>query len=85
LTLSDLDHHLFVRKFEIKVDKHCKTVNFAYAYQYIFLPNVSLITAVDLPDGISVIPIVHEAICNDTANHSFLSEFQLRDFGVKIE
>jgi N-acetylglucosamine kinase-like BadF-type ATPase len=49
------------------------------------LPVVSAITAVDLPDGISVIVIVHEAIYNDTANHSLLSEFQLRDFGVKID
>jgi hypothetical protein len=46
---------------------------------------VSAITAVDLPDGISVILIVHEAIYNDTANHSLFSEFQLRDFGVKID
>jgi hypothetical protein len=43
------------------------------------------ITTVDLPDGISVILIVHEAIYNDTANHSLLSEFQLRDFSVKID
>jgi hypothetical protein len=49
------------------------------------LPIVSAITAVDLPDGISVLLIVHEAIYNDTANHSLLSEFQLRDFGVKID
>jgi hypothetical protein len=48
------------------------------------LPIVSAITAVDLPDGISVILIVHEAIYDDTANHSLLSEIQLRDFGVKI-
>jgi hypothetical protein len=39
------------------------------------LPIVSAITAVDLPDGISVILIFHEAIDNDTANHSLLSEF----------
>jgi hypothetical protein len=32
-----------------------------------------------------VILIVHKAIYNDTANHSQLSEFQLRDFGVKID
>jgi hypothetical protein len=32
-----------------------------------------------------VIIIVHEAIYNDTANHSLLSEFQLRDFGVKVD
>jgi hypothetical protein len=31
-----------------------------------------------------VILIVHEVIYNDTANHSLLSEFQLRDFGKKI-
>jgi hypothetical protein len=37
------------------------------------LPIVSAITAVDLPDGISVILIVHEAIYNDTANHLLLS------------
>jgi hypothetical protein len=49
------------------------------------LPIVSTITAVDFPDGISMILIVHEAIYNDTANHSLLSEFQLRDFGVKID
>jgi hypothetical protein len=49
------------------------------------LPIVSAITVVDFPDGISVILIVHEAIYNDTANHSLLSEFQLRDFGVKVD
>jgi hypothetical protein len=49
------------------------------------LPIVSEITAVDLPDGISVILIVHEAIFTDTFNHSLLSEFQLSDFGVKID
>jgi hypothetical protein len=49
------------------------------------LPIVSAIPAVDLPDGISVILIVHEAIYNDTANHSLLSEFQLRDFRVKVD
>jgi hypothetical protein len=43
---------------------------------------ISAITAVDLPDGISLVIIVHKAIFNDTANHSLLSEFQLRDFGV---
>jgi hypothetical protein len=41
---------------------------------------VSAITAVDLPDGISVILIVHEGIYSDTANHSLLSKFQLSDF-----
>jgi hypothetical protein len=32
-----------------------------------------------------VILIVHESIYNDKANHSLLSEFQLRDFGVIID
>jgi phosphoserine aminotransferase len=36
------------------------------------LPTVTAITAVDLPDAISVFLIVHEGICNDTANHSLL-------------
>jgi hypothetical protein len=49
------------------------------------LPIVSAITAVDLPDGISLLLIFHEAIYNDTANHSLLSEFQLSDLGVKID
>jgi hypothetical protein len=49
------------------------------------LPIVSAITAVDLPDGISVILMVHEAIYNDTASHSIFSEFQLMYFGVKVD
>jgi hypothetical protein len=32
-----------------------------------------------------VILIIHEAIYNDAANHSLLLEFQLRDFGVKVD
>jgi hypothetical protein len=45
---------------------------------------VSTITAVDRPDGIPVLLLInHKAIYNDTANHSILSEFQLRDFGEK--
>jgi hypothetical protein len=32
-----------------------------------------------------VILMVHEAIYNDTANHSIFSEFQLMDFGVKVD
>jgi hypothetical protein len=48
------------------------------------LPIFSAITAIDLPDEISVVLIVHEDIYNDTANNSLLSEFKLRDFGVKL-
>jgi hypothetical protein len=36
------------------------------------LPMISAITAVDLPDGTSVLLIVHEGIYNDTSNHSLL-------------
>jgi hypothetical protein len=32
-----------------------------------------------------VLLIIYEAIYNDTANHSLLSEFQLREFGLKID
>jgi hypothetical protein len=46
---------------------------------------VSAITTIELPDGMQVLLIVHEGICNGKANHSLLSEFQLRDFGVKID
>jgi phosphoserine aminotransferase len=46
---------------------------------------VNTITAVDLPDGISVLLIAHEAMYKYTANHSLLSEFQLKDFGVKLD
>jgi hypothetical protein len=49
------------------------------------LPIVSAINVVDLPDVISVIIIFYESIYNDKANHSLLLEFQLRDFGVKID
>jgi hypothetical protein len=49
------------------------------------LPIVSAITAVDLPDEISVILIVYEAIYNDKANHSLFSYFQSRAFGVQID
>jgi hypothetical protein len=48
-------------------------------------PIVNAITAVNPPDGISVIIIVHEGIYNGIDNHSLLSEFQLRDFCVKID
>jgi hypothetical protein len=34
------------------------------------LPIVSAITAIDLPDGMSVLQVVHESIYNDKANHS---------------
>ena len=49
------------------------------------LPIVSAITAVDLLVGSSVLLVVHEGIYNETANHSLLSEFQLREFGVQID
>jgi hypothetical protein len=49
-----------------------------------YLLILSAITVVDLLHGSSVLLTVREWKCNDTANHSPLSEFQLRYFGVKI-
>jgi len=49
------------------------------------LPIVSAITTVDLPNGESILLIINEGIYNETANHSLLSEFQLREFGVIID
>jgi hypothetical protein len=48
------------------------------------LPIASAITAVDLPNRQSLLLIIHEAIYNDTSNHSLLSEFQLREHGKLI-
>jgi hypothetical protein len=49
------------------------------------LPIVGAITAVDLPDGQSILLVIQEAIHNDTSNHSLLSEFQLREHGILID
>jgi hypothetical protein len=49
------------------------------------LPIVSAITAPDLPNGQSILLVIHESIDNETSNHSLLSEFQLREFGVIID
>jgi len=49
------------------------------------LPIISAVTAVDLPDGQSVLLVINEAIYNESSNHSLLSEFQLREFGVIID
>ena len=49
------------------------------------LPIVTAITTVDLPDGSSILSVVHEGIYIETANHSLLSEFQLREFGIIID
>jgi hypothetical protein len=49
--------------------------------------NLSIVTAsnaADFPDGSSVSLVVHEDIYNQTTNYSLLSEFQLRESGVKI-
>jgi hypothetical protein len=49
------------------------------------LPIVSAITTVDLPDGSSILLVVHEGIYNETADHSLLSEFQIREFGIIVD
>ena len=46
------------------------------------LPIVSAITVLDLPDGTSILLVIHEGIYNESASHSLLSEFKLREFGV---
>ena len=46
------------------------------------LPIVSAITALDLPNGSSILLVVHEFIYNEVSNHSLLSELQLREFGI---
>jgi hypothetical protein len=43
------------------------------------------LTAVDLPNGQSIQLVIHEAIYNDTSNHSLLSEFQIREHGILID
>jgi hypothetical protein len=49
------------------------------------LPIVSAVTALDLQNGQSVLLLVNESIYNETSNHSLLSEFQLREFGIVID
>ena len=49
------------------------------------LPIVSAITALDLPNGSSILLVVHQCIYNETSKHSLLSEFQLREFGIIID
>jgi hypothetical protein len=49
------------------------------------LPIVSSITSIDLPNGQSIILVIHEGKCNETSNHKLLSEFQLREFGIVID
>jgi hypothetical protein len=49
------------------------------------LPIASAITAVDLPNGQSILLFIHEAIYNDTSNHALLSEFQIREHGILID
>jgi hypothetical protein len=49
------------------------------------LPIVSAITAIDLPIGQSFLLVVHESIYNEIAAHSLLSEFQLQEYGIRID
>ena len=49
------------------------------------IPIVSAITALDLPNQSSILLVVHECIYNETSNHSLLSEFQLREFGIILD
>jgi hypothetical protein len=49
------------------------------------LPIVSAMTAIDLPNGESILLVIHEGIYNETAAHSLLFEFQLKEFGINID
>jgi hypothetical protein len=49
------------------------------------LPIVTAITLVDLHNVQSIFLVIHEAIYNDTSNHSLLSKFQLREHGIIID
>ena len=49
------------------------------------LPIASAITVLDLPNGSSILLLVHECIYNETSNHSLLSDFQLREFEIIID
>jgi hypothetical protein len=49
------------------------------------LQTVSAITALDLPNGKSVLLVIYESIYNEISNHLLLSECQLRDFGIIID
>jgi len=71
------------------IGKGWKVINFTSKRAYVIgfqgklqekhkFPMVSAITAVDLEDKTIIIRI-HEAVMNDKANHSLLSEFQVRE------
>jgi hypothetical protein len=47
------------------------------------LPIVSATAAINLPNGQSILLVIHEGIYNETAAHSLLSELQLREFWYK--
>jgi hypothetical protein len=49
------------------------------------LPIVSPITALDLPNGKSMLLVIHESIYNETLNNSLLSKFQLIRFEIMID
>jgi hypothetical protein len=42
-------------------------------------------TAIDLPSEESIVLVIDEGIYNETAAHSLLTEFQLREFGKRID
>jgi hypothetical protein len=49
------------------------------------LPIVSAITALDLPNGQSILLLVCEGTYNEASGHSLLSELHLREFGNVID
>jgi hypothetical protein len=49
------------------------------------LPIVSAITALNLTNRQSMLLVINENFHNETSNHSLLSEYQLRKFGIMID
>ena len=71
----------------ISQDPFCKAtvVGFDHqAAQKTGLPIVTAVTAVDLPNNTIVLVQIGEAIYNSRAQHSLLSEFQMREHGVTV-
>ena len=48
--------------------------------------NLDIVTACTVVEvnGESILLQINEAVCNPTSEHSLLSEYQLRDFGIQV-
>jgi hypothetical protein len=57
----------------------------SFDYEAAVKNNLPIFSAVGLPNGQSILLVIHEAIYNDTPKHSLLSKFQLREHGILID